>query len=57
MKKFEFEIIETLSRVVSVKALSEDAAYKTVKRMYQEEDVVLDSSDYVDTKIVKFESD
>ena len=57
MKTFEFEIKELLSRLVKVKANTEDEAYLKVKEMYQKEEIVLESSDYMDTEIKKFENE
>jgi hypothetical protein len=57
MKTFEFEIKEFLSRIIEVKANTEDEALEKVKEMYQKEEIILDSSDYVDTEINKFENE
>ncbi len=51
MKIYKIEIQETLSRIVEVKAESEDDAYTQVKGMYEQEEIVLDCSDFLDTKI------
>jgi len=53
MKTYEIEIKETLSRVIEVQANSEDEAFAQVKQMYNNEEIVLDSSDYVDTEYIK----
>lgn len=53
MKTFEFEIKELLSRLVEVKATTENEAYLKVKRMYHKEEIILDSSDCIDTEIEK----
>ena len=55
MKTFEFEIQEILSRIIEVEAKTEDEAYLKIKEMYQKEEIILDSSDYVDTNINKNE--
>ncbi len=57
MKKFEFEIKEFLSRIIEVEANNEDEAYMKVKEMYEKEVIVLDSSDFVETEINKFENE
>ena len=57
MKTFEFEIQELLSRIVEVEATNEDEAYRKVKEMYKKEEIVLDSSDFVETEIKKFENE
>jgi len=54
MKTFEFEIQELLSRIIEVEANTEDEAYRKVKEMYKKEEIVLDSSDFVETEIKKF---
>ena len=57
MKTFEFEIQELLSRIIEVEAKNEDEAYRKVKEMYKNEEIVLDSSDFVKTEIKKFENE
>lgn len=47
MKKFDVEITETLQRTVSVEAASQEEAEKIVKEAWNNEDYVLDSSDFV----------
>ncbi len=54
MKTFEFEITETLQRVVEVKAESSEIAFKIVKESYQNEEIVLDDSDFVGKEIKEF---
>lgn len=56
MKKYTIEITETLQKRVSVLADSKDQAYKKVKVMYQNEDIILDSSHYVSTDFKAVES-
>ena len=51
MKKFRIEVTEVLSRIVETDAESEEDAVETVRRMYQNCDIVLDASDYVETEI------
>jgi len=53
MKTFEFEIQEFLSRNIEIEAKNEEEAFFRVKEMYKKEQIILDSSDYVDTKIIK----
>ncbi|HHH52478.1 MAG TPA: protein dpnD [Bacteroidetes bacterium] len=55
MKKFEFEIKELLSRIIEVEAENENDAYLKVIEMYKNDEIVLDSSDFVDSEINKFE--
>ena len=55
MKEFEIEIKETLSRIIEIKAKSENDAFLKVKKMYNNEEIVLDDSDFVDTEFIKNE--
>ncbi len=57
MKIFEFEVKEMLSRIIKIKAETENEAYEKVKKMYQNEEIVLDNTDYLDTEIKKFENE
>jgi len=45
MKKYKIEITETLQKVIEVNAKNEEEAYEQVKKMYKNEEIVLDSSD------------
>jgi hypothetical protein len=57
MKIFEFEVKEMLSRIIEITAENENEAYEKVKEMYQNEEIVLDNTDYLDTEIKKFENE
>lgn len=46
MEEYSVEITETLTRVVTVHASSSAYAVHQVKRMYREEDIVLDYDDF-----------
>lgn len=48
--KFRVEITETLKRAVIVEAQNEEAALDIVKNHYDEEDIILDGSDFVDNE-------
>lgn len=50
MKKFTVEITETLQRQIEVEAADENEAISKVEEMYRNEEVVLDSGDYIDTE-------
>lgn len=50
-KKIDITITETLSKTVSVRAKDDEEAYKQVKDMYYNEEIVLDSSNYLTTDI------
>lgn len=49
--KYIVEIEEILQKVVEVEAESRDEAWKKVNQQYKDEEIVLDSSDHVDTTI------
>jgi hypothetical protein len=54
MQKYQVEITETLQRVVEIKAGSPDDAVEEVMSRYKKEEIVLDSSDYIDTEILLY---
>lgn len=54
MEIFKIEITETLQKVVEVSASSLDEALEIIKNKYNNEDIVLDSNDYVYTIIGEF---
>lgn len=47
---YEIEVIEILKKRVEVEGDSEVEALSKAEEMYIEEDIVLDSSDYCDTR-------
>lgn len=51
MKTYKFEITETLQRIINIEAVDEKEAYEIINNMYSKEDIVLDSSDFVDSVI------
>jgi hypothetical protein len=51
MTKFNFEIMETLSRVVEVEAETYEKAYEKVREDYECERIVLDENDFMDVEI------
>ena len=53
-KIFEVEIEETLQRVIKVKATNEDEAIDIVTKRYKNEEIVLDSDDFMDYDIHLF---
>jgi len=57
MKTFKIEVQETLSRIIEVEAQTEEEAYLIIKKMYSNEEIVLDSSDYIDTEIKEYEDE
>lgn len=57
MKEFKVEITETLQRTITVIAKDENAAINEARDLYFDEEVVLDSDDYVDTDFEIVESE
>lgn len=55
MPKYNIEICETLSRTLSVESSSPEEAIRIAKEKYKAEEIILDSSNYVDTefKLIK----
>lgn len=51
MQKYQVEINETLSRMIEIEAENEKDAVNKIKDLYKKEEIVLDSNDYLDTKI------
>ncbi len=49
MKKYDIEIEEILRRVISIDANNIDEAIDKVREKYNNEEIVLDSSDYCET--------
>lgn len=56
MTTYKIEIQELLSRVIEIEAPSSEEAIDKVREMYRAEEIVLDWSDYVDTKIIDLEN-
>lgn len=54
MEKFKVEIQEFLSRIIEVEAETKDEAISKVRELYRNEEIVLDSDDYVSTEIEIF---
>ena len=52
MKQYDVEITETLQRTISVEANSREEALTKVKEKMRNEEVVLDSNDYIDTEYI-----
>lgn len=48
LKKYDITITETLQRTLTVKARSKEEALEQVKLAYQQEKIVLDSSDFLE---------
>lgn len=57
MKEFKIEIIEKLSESLNIKANSIDEALDKVNEMYKNEQIILDSSNHIDTEIREYKED
>ena len=57
MKTYNIEITETLQRTITINADNEGEALDKVQEMYDNEEIVLDWSDYQDTEIEVVEDD
>ncbi len=51
MTKYQIEIKEVLSRIVDIEAINETEAIEIVRDKYRNCTIILDASDYVETKI------
>ena len=51
MKTFEFEIIETLARIVEIEAVNAEDAREQLENAYKNEEIVLDADDWSETLI------
>ena len=57
MKEFKVEITETLQKTITIIASSEVAALEDAHSLYRDEEIVLDDSNYIDTKFKIIESE
>ena len=55
MAIFKIEVKETLSKIIEVEAISEDEAFSKIQDLYNKEEIVLDTDDYVETEFLKSE--
>ena len=51
MTKYRIEVTEILSRIVETEADDENDAIEKVRQMYRDCNIILDSSDYIETNI------
>ena len=54
MKTFEIEIKETLSKIIEIQANSIEDAIKKATLLYNNEEIIISSDDYLDTEIESF---
>lgn len=52
MNTYKFEITEILQRTVYIEATDEKEAYEVIRKKYKEEDIVLNSSDFIESEII-----
>lgn len=57
METFKIEIQEFLSRIIEVEAETKDEAISKVRQLYRNDEIVLDSDDYVSTEIEVYENE
>ena len=53
MKTYAIEIKETLSKVIEIKATTEEEALLKIKDLYQRESIFLDADDFVAVDFLK----
>ncbi len=51
LNTYKFEITEILQKIVNIKADSKKEAYKIIGDMYKDEEIVLDSDDFIESVI------
>lgn len=54
LRKYKIEITETLQRIVEIEAASLNDAISEIRKQYEDEEIILDSSDCVETDITEF---
>ena len=54
LKKYQIEITEILQRIVEIDANSLDDAIIEINKKYKNQEIILDSSDYIQTNISEF---
>jgi hypothetical protein len=57
MRTFDVEVIETLARIITVKAQDEVDARDIVEEMYRGEEIILDSGDFVQVEFISTDYD
>ena len=57
MEIFKIEIREFLSRIIEVEAENIDEAISKTKEIYQKEEIVLDSDDFVTSEIKEYKDE
>ena len=57
MTKYKVTIVETISKIVDIEANSAEEAEELVMNMYNDEEVVLDYSDFEQVDFITFEDE
>jgi len=57
MKEYQVEVVETLIRIVTVEATSEEQALEFVRYDYNNAELVLDSDDFFEVEFEIFNED
>ena len=53
---YKIEIKETISRIIDIEAENESEAIIKARTKYRNQDIILDSTDYMDTEINVYEN-
>lgn len=56
MQRFNIEVKETLSRIIEIEANNLDDAILLIKKLYKNEEIVLDAFDYVETEYIEIKN-
>lgn len=56
MKTFKIAIKETLSRIVEIEAEDAEEALLKIQYQYNNEDIILDAADFVETEFISIKS-
>ncbi len=56
MEIFKIEVKETLSRIIEIKANSNQEALLKIEDLYKKQEIVLDAEDFVETEFIKIEN-
>lgn len=54
LKTYTIEITEILQRIIEIEAASSDDAIAEIRKQYENEKIILDSSDCIETDIIEF---
>ena len=57
LQKYRVQITETLQCIIEMQAVSLDDAINEVHERYRNQEIILDSNDYINTEIKEFSLD